>query len=133
MLRLASSRKYISVVADQKGKPTSALDLADAVLVVARELRRGRTKCGTFHFAGGGETTWYGFAQHIFAVSRAAGGPSAEALPVATAEYPTAARRPANSVLDCAKFARVFDRTAPAWTESVRACVLRLLQNSPGW
>jgi dTDP-4-dehydrorhamnose reductase len=127
MLRLAGTRDEISVVADQHGNPTSALDLADAVLAVARGMTNDPNLTGTFHVAGRGETTWCGFAQHVFSVSREAGGPYAQVLPIKTSDYPTAARRPANSRLDCAKFEQVFGVVQPHWRDSSALCVRRLL------
>jgi dTDP-4-dehydrorhamnose reductase len=133
MLRVAGSREELSVVADQQGCPTSALDMADAILQVARNLveRSDAELRGTFHMSGAGETTWAAFAEAVFAASRAAGGPSARVNPITTAEYPTPARRPANSRLDCSKLARVHGLRLPPWQASVEHCVQRLLETSP--
>ena len=133
MLRGAAGRDELSVVADQRGCPTSALDMADAVLRVARNLV-GRPDDaalrGTFHLSGAGDTTWADFAEAIFAASRAAGGPSARVRHITTAEYPTPARRPANSRLDCAKLARLHGAALPEWRGSVKRCVARLLKDA---
>ena len=133
MLRVAGSRDELSVVADQQGCPTSALDMADAILRVARNLveRPDPALRGIFHMSGAGETTWAAFADAIFAASRAAGGPSARIKPITTAEYPTPARRPANSRLDCSKLTRLHGATLPAWQGAVERCVTRLLKDSP--
>ena len=101
MLRLAADRDRVSVVSDQWGNPTSALDVADALLHMAeRVLASERADhYGTFHMAGAGSTNWSGFASHIFAASRAAGGPWAEVEEIATADFPAKAARPPNSRL----------------------------------
>ncbi|WFP62237.1 dTDP-4-dehydrorhamnose reductase [Mesorhizobium sp. WSM4904] len=128
MLRLAGDRGEISVVADQWGNPTSALDIADAILHVAARLRDDKNFAafGIYHLAGEGETNWSGFARHILDTSRASGGPHASVRDIATADYPTKARRPANSRLSSARFAGVFGWTAPEWRESAEAVVRRL-------
>jgi len=108
MLRLAADRDVIRVVNDQRGNPTFADDLAEALLTIA-----ANPKPGTYHLAGQGETTWYGFAKAIFAN----GGPRIE--PITTAEYPTPARRPANSVLDCAKAKRTFAVELSRWNDGL--------------
>ncbi|ATR19527.1 dTDP-4-dehydrorhamnose reductase (plasmid) [Roseomonas sp. FDAARGOS_362] len=133
MLRLAATRDEISVVADQHGSPTSALDIADAVLQVARNLLGSRDPAlrGVFHLSGSGYTHWAGFAAAIFEFSAHRGGPEARVKPIATAEYPTPARRPANSRLDCAKLARVHGITLPDWRLSSEACIGRLLPQAP--
>lgn len=130
MLRLAANRDTISVVDDQRGCPTSALDIADAILVVARNLMQRPQDAslrGTFHMTGTGEATWAAFARTIFTVSGEAGGPTATVVPIATSAYPTPARRPRNSRLDGAKLAETHGITLPAWTDSLRPCVIRLL------
>jgi dTDP-4-dehydrorhamnose reductase len=132
MLRLAGDRDEISVVADQWGNPTSALDIADAILHAAAVLGQDkRTAFGVYHLAGGGETNWSGFARHILDASRALGGPHGRIRDIATADYPTKARRPANSRLSSAKFAAAFGWTAPDWRESSRTVISRIVADSP--
>jgi dTDP-4-dehydrorhamnose reductase len=121
MLRVAQARDELRVVADQLGNPTSALDIADAVLTVVRNLR-GRDDPGLrglFHMSGSGEASWAEFAQAIFATSATAGGPTALVTPISTAEYPTPAKRPANSRLDCSKLERVHGLRLPDWRTSL--------------
>ncbi|TPL80665.1 dTDP-4-dehydrorhamnose reductase [Mesorhizobium sp. B2-3-12] len=120
MLRLAADRDEISVVADQRGNPTSGLDIADAILHAASMLHRNNDAAafGTYHLAGTGETNWSGFARHILDTSLKFGGPWARVRDITTMDYPTKARRPANSRLSSAKFADVFAWTAPGWRES---------------
>jgi dTDP-4-dehydrorhamnose reductase len=131
MLRLAQTKPEIGVVSDQIGNPTYALHLADAILKIARRVvskSESRGLAGTYNAAGLGDTTWCGFAEEIFRCSRALGGPDARLNPIATADYQTPARRPANSRLDCTKLEQVFGITIPSWREGTRDCVERLLR-----
>ena len=129
MLRLANDRDEISVVADQYGAPTNALDLAQATLVIAEELitRPTEVPMGTFHMTGTGEAVWADFAEHVFDVSRAAGGPSARVRRITTSEYPTPAQRPSNSVLDCSRLFDAYGLKLPNWRESAQHCVQRII------
>ncbi|PBB98425.1 dTDP-4-dehydrorhamnose reductase [Mesorhizobium sp. WSM3862] len=129
MLRLASDRDEISVVADQWGNPTSALDIADAVLHAAVRLRHDKNFAafGIYHLAGSGETNWSTFARHILDTSLAFGGPHAKVRDIATSDYPTKARRPQNSRLSSVKFAGVFGWQASHWKCSVEAIIARLV------
>jgi dTDP-4-dehydrorhamnose reductase len=128
MLRLAGDRDEISVVADQWGSPTSALDIADAILHAAARVvgDRNFTAFGIYHLAGTGETNWSGFARHILDTSKALGGSRATVREIATSDYPTRARRPANSRLSSAKFAGVFGWQAPEWGVAIHEVVERL-------
>jgi dTDP-4-dehydrorhamnose reductase len=129
MLRLAADRDEISVVADQWGNPTSALDIADAILHAAAMLHGDKSVSafGTYHLAGTGETNWSGFARHILDTSQASGGSWADVRDIATKDYPTKARRPANSRLSSAKFAAVFGWSAPEWRQSTERVVRRIV------
>jgi dTDP-4-dehydrorhamnose reductase len=131
MLRLAADRDEIAVVADQWGNPTSALDIADAILHAAARLHEGAGTSGIYHLAGTGEANWSGFARHILDTSRVLGGPWARVRDIATMDYPTKARRPANSRLSSAKFAEAFGWNAPDWRQSTEAVVRRLLAGEP--
>jgi dTDP-4-dehydrorhamnose reductase len=115
MLRLGRERDEVRVVADQQGAPTSAASLAMAIRAIARDLAGPSSAFGTFHYADGGETSWCGFAQEIFRQA----GLRARAVPIATADYPTPARRPANSRLDTGKISRTFGIHPPAWQTSL--------------
>ncbi|MGB7603102.1 MAG: dTDP-4-dehydrorhamnose reductase, partial [Candidatus Sulfotelmatobacter sp.] len=100
MLRLARDQREIRVVADQKGAPTSALDIAAAIECVALNLVTqpdNQNLRGIFHMSNGGQTSWAGFAAEIFKLARDRGGPFAHVVPIDTAQYPTLARRPAYS------------------------------------
>jgi dTDP-4-dehydrorhamnose reductase len=129
MLKLAVDRDEIAVVADQWGNPTSAFDVADAILHSAPTLHgnMGFASFGVYHLAGTGETNWSGFARHILDTSQALGGPHAAVKDISTSDYPTKAQRPANSRLSTAKFTSVFGRTAPDWRMSMKEVVRRLL------
>jgi dTDP-4-dehydrorhamnose reductase len=128
MLRLAADRDEISVVADQWGNPTSALDIADAILHAAAMLHDDKSGAfGTYHLAGTGETNWSGFARHILDTSQMSGGPWAQVRDIATKDYPTKARRPASSRLSSAKFAAAFGWSAPEWRKSTERVVRRIL------
>lgn len=129
MLRLAADRDEIAVVADQWGNPTSALDIADAILHSAAMLHGDQSFAafGVYHLAGTGEANWSGFARHILDTSRVSGGPWARVRDIATMDYPTKARRPANSRLSSAKFASVFGWNAPDWRLSTEAVARRVL------
>jgi dTDP-4-dehydrorhamnose reductase len=130
MLRLAGHRDEVAVVADQRGNPSGALDIADGIIAIARNLLSAPdpSLSGIFHMTGSGDTTWAEFAEAIFAASGALGGPVAGVRHVATADYPTVAKRPANSRLDCAKLARVHGVQLPDWHESLGQVVSKLLQ-----
>jgi dTDP-4-dehydrorhamnose reductase len=127
MLRLAQSQRELRVVADQRGAPTSAQDLAHGTLQVldgggkaleAAGLQRVRAAGGVYHASAAGETSWHGFAQQIFSdwAWRQHGGFVAPRVhAIATSEYPTPARRPAYSVLSNEKLQRTFGVRLPAW------------------
>jgi dTDP-4-dehydrorhamnose reductase len=129
MLALARDRDSLRVVADQQGNPTSALDIADAILGVAATLGAGARPdhFGVFHLAGSGDTSWSGFAREIFAASGRHGGPTAEVTDIATQDYPTRATRPANSRLCCDKLERIYGWRSPAWQVSCDRVIARLV------
>jgi dTDP-4-dehydrorhamnose reductase len=134
MLRVGRDREELTVVADQHGAPTNALDIADGVIEVCRNLlaRPGdRGLRGVFHMTGTGYTTWADFACRIFEISARLGGPAARIRHIATAEYPTPAKRPANSRLDCTKLQAVHGVALPLWQVSLESCVDRLLRAEP--
>jgi dTDP-4-dehydrorhamnose reductase len=133
MLRLAAGRDEIAVVCDQRGNPTSALDIADGVIAVAKNLVARPdvdSLRGVFHMTATGETHWAAFAEAIFAASAALGGPNAKVRPISTADFPTRARRPANSRLDCRKLLAAHGVALPDWQASIHDCVARVLAES---
>src|SRR5262249_35789514 len=129
MLNLAATREEINVVADQRGSPTSAHDIADGVIKVARNLKSTAAPGlrGVFHMTAQGEATWAEFAEAIFALSRATGGPFARVKPIPTSAYPTPARRPANSRLDNTKLGRDHGVSLPHWRDALALCMARLV------
>lgn len=130
MLRLAETRDELGVVADQIGNPTSALDIADAVLAIAQRLCREPAQAprGTFHMTGGGEASWADLAEAIFAISAECGGPSARVRRISTADYPTPAARPANSRLDATRLHQSYGLRLPDWRASLASTVTRLVK-----
>ena len=133
MLRLADSRDEIGVVADQRGNPSSALDIADAIFAIAANLHRSESQGqrGIFHMAGTGDASWAEFAEAIFAGSAEMGGPKAQVRHIAAAAYPTPAKRPANSQLDCTKLAQRHGVRLPRWEASMKEVLARLLSQAP--
>lgn len=131
MLGQAAEQERVRVVDDQHGSPTYAPHLVTAILELARQLSAGTSEqgaWGVYHAAGSGTTTWRALAEEVFRRSAALGGPFAAVDPIASADYPTAAQRPANSQLDCGKLERTFGLRLPAWQEGVAECVDRLLR-----
>jgi dTDP-4-dehydrorhamnose reductase len=126
MLNAAKTRDRLTVVGDQHGCPTTAQDLADAILaIIARIDRTGwqPTYSGIFHAAGTGETTWFGLAVAAFEEAARHGAKIPAVAPIATADWPTPAKRPANSRLDCTKLNTVFGVTMPHWRGSLTQTV----------
>ena len=128
MLRLAETRDVVGVVDDQVGNPTSALDIADAVIRVAANLLEDASpaRLGIFHMTGTGSTSWAGFAQEVFAHANELSMPVASVRAITTAEFPTPAKRPANSKLDCERLAGSHGVGMPDSHMSVRTVVERL-------
>lgn len=132
MLRLGAERASLGVVADQHGAPTAASDLALALrLVMLGHLEDRSAPGGVLHFANAGETTWHGVAAHVFAAAARHGRRAPELKPIATADYPTPARRPANSRLDASRFSAAYGLTPRPWREVVEEIVAALLQEQP--
>ncbi len=127
MLRLAAERSELRVVADQVGAPTWSNSIAAATAhVLARYLAanagNGRiSQSGVYHLVAGGATSWHGFAQEILRLALGDNVPSV--LPIPASEYPTPARRPANSRMSGAKLASAFGVWMPGWDEALRLCL----------
>ncbi|WP_374424006.1 dTDP-4-dehydrorhamnose reductase [Paracoccus sp. (in: a-proteobacteria)] len=120
MLRLGAERDELRVVADQHGGPTPAADIAQACLTMAEAMRADASRGGVYHFAGAPDTSWAGFAREIMAQA----GLSCHIVDISTSDYPTPARRPANSRLNCAAISRDFGIARPDW----RAGLAKVLQ-----
>jgi dTDP-4-dehydrorhamnose reductase len=125
MLGAALKTNTLKVVADQQGCPTNAGDLADAILAVAARIGAGwqPAYAGVFHAAGTGSTTWHGLATAAFAAAAQYGRPLPAVAAIATADWPTPARRPPDSRLDCTKLATVFGVRLPEWQSSLARTV----------
>lgn len=124
MLRLGAERDQLRVVADQIGGPTPAAAIAQACLTIAGQLAEDPAKAGTYHFAGAPDVSWADFARAIFARARLA----CHVADIGTLDYPTPARRPANSRLDCSATAGVFGIKRPDWQGGLVAVLQELKQ-----
>jgi dTDP-4-dehydrorhamnose reductase len=120
MLRLADEHERLTVVDDQVGTPTWAGWIAEATVTLLRRVRENGApdEQGLYHLAATGQTSWYGFAQAIFAQF---GRDDVTVEPIPSEEYPTEADRPAYTVLDSGKARRAFDLDIPTWTEQLSA------------
>ena len=139
ILRLAQQREVLRIVDDQLGAPTWSRDLAMLVVQVMKQVQQAakdttlqeavRKVQGIYHAADSGETTWFGFAQEFLRLVGAAHPDKklARLIPISSSEYPTPARRPANSRLDCSRLQRVFGFSMPRWQDSVAAVVSEVL------
>jgi len=122
MLRLGREQKLIRVVADQYGSPTYAGDLANAILKIADLIGKGeKIAWGTYHFCGKGETSWHGFSEKIFQLAGHYVSLKVEKVePITTEQYPTAAKRPPGSALDCSLIETRFGICARPWQEGLQ-------------
>jgi dTDP-4-dehydrorhamnose reductase len=129
MLTLAESRPEVRVVADQIGNPTSARDIAEALLTIANNVRASERASlrGLFHLTAPDSASWADFADHVFGASKEAGGPWATVARITTEEFPTPTRRPANSRLDCSRLAREHGLVLPSWRSSATRVVAELI------
>lgn len=123
VLRLAAERDELRMVSDQYGCPTATIDIAEALLVVARKLPEKVSNAGTFHFAGNGSTSWFGFAEEIVKRQSVFTGRTPKVLPIKAAEYPASVKRPPNSELDSQKFFNVYGFRSRPWQERVAEIV----------
>jgi dTDP-4-dehydrorhamnose reductase len=127
MLRLAADRPALRVVEDQRGCPTSAADIAQAIKTITlRMIGDPQAPTGTYHFVNAGQASWAELAREVFAISAASGGPSASVEGIATAEYPTPARRPANSVLATDRLQQDYGVRSRGWREAVAGIMAQL-------
>lgn len=125
MLRLGAEREELSIVADQSGKPTSAREIANTIYMM---LTSQRQAWGTYHIAQPQAVTWFGFAEAIFSEARTQGVDLklTKLHAITTKDYPTPAKRPANSELDCSKLESVFDVSIKPWAESLAETIREL-------
>lgn len=129
MLRLGRERPELKVVADQAGAPTSADDIAAALVRIAGRIDdSSEVAWGTYHLTGRGETTWFGFAERIFVRLEQEEGRRPVLTPIDSASYPTPARRPVNSRLDCTRIRTAFDVELPLWHDSLERVLDKLFR-----
>lgn len=121
MLKLGHTKSAIKVVCDQIGTPTYATDLASAIKSI---IDSGNWVAGTYHFSNEGVASWYDFAKAIFEL---AGIKTCKIAPCLSADYPTAAKRPAFSVLNKTKIKQVYGINIPYWRDSLRICINNLI------
>jgi dTDP-4-dehydrorhamnose reductase len=132
MLRLGAERSELRIVDDQIGSPTGAIDIADILMrLTSRLIADPAAPVGTYHFVNEGEASWYDVATAIFEAAAAHGRPVPALTPIPSSDYPTPARRPANSRLDTAKLRRDYGIEPRPWREAVREIVDRIA-GSPG-
>jgi dTDP-4-dehydrorhamnose reductase len=126
MLRLAAEKPSLRIVGDQIGAPTWSKTIAALVAHIAAQANVAgddwwASKAGVYHLTAGGSTSWAGFAQAIFDIAALEKKPSVEAI--LASEYPTPAKRPANSRMSCDKFAAAFGIRVPQWDDALRLCL----------
>lgn len=132
MLRVAAINPDLRVVDDQVGSPTSATDLAAAIAtIVVRLADHPDAPSGTVHFSNAGTVSWAGFAHEIFRQSAVRGGPTAAVTPIATSDYPTPARRPANSLLSHKAIGTAYGITPRPWQDAVGDILDELIGTVP--
>lgn len=131
MLRLAGEHPKLRVVADQVGSPTYAPHLATALLAIAGRIAAdpGAIKWGAYHLANRGHASWYDVAVATMVAAARHGRPSVPVEAITTADYPTPARRPANSRLDCSKAVALLGVTMPDWQDGIAACIATLVED----
>lgn len=122
MLRLMKEKESLNIVADQKGRPTYAKDLAKATMQMVQLLDAGQSIKGIFHFANQGETTWFDFAAKIKAIA----GLSCALNPIDSAAFPTPAKRPKYSVLSTQKIEALLTSPIPKWEDALQDCIQEL-------
>lgn len=128
MLRLGETHDEVGIVADQHGRPTSARDLATTCIALAQRLQNHDARAeGVFHFANTGDTTWADFAEAVFAGAAQRGRKPVRVNRISTADYPTPARRPANSRLDTNKISALLGAPPRAWRTALDECLDELL------
>ena len=132
MLRLAREREELRVVADQRGCPTPASAIAQVVLNIAGQLAFSCSSVfGTYHYCGSPATSWHGFAEAVVAEARSLTALTVQrVVPISTAEYPTPAARPANSILDCSRLQDVFAIQSGDWRPDLRETLTTWLRSA---
>lgn len=129
--KLAENRDELRIVADQLGRPTSAKDLAGAILTMSEQMLEDAALAGLYHFAGLEPISWHGFAKEIVEIAAPHLSRRPRVVPISTQDYPTPARRPRNSVLDCGKLA-ILGIKQNSWRPDLRKIVEQLLNTGSG-
>ncbi len=132
MLRVGKEQELLRVVADQYGCPTFAGDLADAILNIAVRIRENKNVAwGTYHYCGKGTTTWHGFTEEIIKLATQHIPLKVKKIEgITTEDFPTPAKRPANSVLDCSLINTQFGLNQRPWQESLKEMILHTLHDN---
>ena len=125
MMRLMKERESLNIVADQKGRPTYAKDLAMATMKLIESINAGKSIKGVYHFANKGETTWFDFAAKIKAIA----GLDCALNPIETKDFPTPAKRPAYSVLDTSNIEEALSISIPHWEDALESCMKEINAN----
>lgn len=118
-----NERERLTIVDDQWGCPTYAADLAEMVIHILQFTEEQEWRSGLYHFSNNGATTWFRFAETI---KKLAGITTCELIPIQSHEYPSAARRPAYSVMDLSKTTSTFHVEIPSWKKSLERCIHKL-------
>jgi dTDP-4-dehydrorhamnose reductase len=128
MLRLGRERDVIQAVADQYGCPTYAADLADTIMLIAAQIQENRKIAwGTYHYCGKGLTSWYGLSEEIFSLAKQYSSLRVKTIEaIHTPDYPTPAKRPLNSALDCSLIEKTFNIQPKPWRESLAQMIKRM-------
>jgi dTDP-4-dehydrorhamnose reductase len=132
ILKLGNEKTDLRVVADQFGSPTSAADLAKALLTVVKKIAAGeKISWGTYHYCGKGITTWHGLAEKIIQLAKTFGPLQIKQVtPITTAEWPTPTKRPAYSVLDCGRLKSQFGIEPKPWQQSLKHTIARIFSEN---
>jgi dTDP-4-dehydrorhamnose reductase len=132
ILKLGHERTDLRVVADQFGSPTSAADLAEALLTIVKKIGAAEQfDWGTYHYCGKGITTWHGLAEKIIQLAESFGTLQIKQVtPITTAEWPTPTKRPPYSVLDCSHLKSQFGIALKPWQESLKHTIDRILSEN---
>ena len=125
MMRLMKERPNLNIVADQKGRPTYAKDLAMATMQMIESMNAGKAINGIYHYANKGETTWFDFAAKIKAIA----GLDCTLNPIETKDFPTPAKRPAYSVLDTSNIEGALSLSIPHWEDALVSCIKEINAN----
>ena len=126
MLRLNASRTEVKVVSDQIGGPTAAADIARALLTIANAFNKRQGESGIYHFAGAPDTSWANFARSVISFA----GGNLEVIDILSSEFPTRAKRPLNSRMDCSKLEELFGIKRPDWRKSLQLVITELQERN---